>query len=1346
MVLKVNDSNLITNWQLNDKDSEPSSSPASSVPNQPVQQSDFTETLASKEFVEPRLRFLINNQIPQNPQAGNLVQLPVQVPDSKEQKVSTDQPSVNNASGSDQISTEQVAALKEKFSRVKTAEERAEKAWKSAVPDVADVTIFNAGPLFDAVKRSRMLKGFDIDRSGSSGSMKRPQKDFQMPNLPSVNDKTVNPTDRKGVLGDPKEKLSVIELSDPRLKVLEEMIRDSDQAAKRSFERDDPLRDPFKMLDPLRRREREMPPVETPSLKDMGLDVAVTKGLGGLSPRDLKKSAFDQWKDKGIGLSGKGNAKAVEAYFDHNKTSLQALESIVKGYNFQGAAHASLKLIEDWKKKDPTASFEVYALKKGTLAKELGKVASDLTLAEEEIAVVVKQKQPDGSIQRNLYIYDTNVKSNFRHFGNKGVSIEKWIVSAEIPSQQEKLEKSLATLRTELPLDTPLLSRDSNNLVGPPENKPDQKLVTTDKLLKPRAFTFSESLDLNIKTRVNVAGAEQVSGKTYQFIDDNYRAVTAPIFSRFAEFRGDAPRVLKDTDLRNEIGMAMNFRPDNRPTNPQEETLLENGNWNFYSKNHKQNETLQKIEKQITEVGGKQPKVTVLPIVLNTKEGGMIQLPLFRVKEVRNGRETGRDLFVDNQGRRYDSITHWKDTNKLPQGRIYYPENGKLETGADGSVKVTAANTPATVDTWWEEIAPWVDGIAIVGGVIAGGVILIGSGGTAAPIVAGAAGLWTAGRAGEELYDIYSHGESLSPFESRQARSAWLNLASSGISGLAALSQTVKVANLSQRGLTIMTWQQRLGVAAQYADTLAIANTGRDLWQNWDKMTPEDRMMAVGQMAFWGGMLGVTAKQAGGLRNLYGFGEANNFVQIMRARAEIETALKGELGKLAVENVPVKVTVLEGKDFYGRFASTSGDAVTTVNQGKNGVEVEVFFRKGGDPSKVREEAVHILQAADPSISPKLARLTEENLGNWKNLTDQQKLDLYKTKFEVEIDAQKRLLKLYENADPDFISSVQRNLRNLEAHLAEVGEVAKNPSTLKNRSWYNPEQAPRLFSKEWRGWQEAQKQKIPPDDPGYAEDGYRWVYKSGELYYERMDTNLPQRYFDKVEGKFKTLDTGVIAHKYLADADSFAWPSATAAKRTQLLKDRSSAQVERDKLQKLKEAAPERFSSTQEQELSKWRNQVVQKSRELGEMAGEQWVKATFGKDAKLLWGGSTKASTSGDFDQVWLVKGKDNKERFVVIEAKGGSSGLGTRNLADGTVAEQGTRSYFEEIAKLMIATEKSASKVKLKDADTVGGKLLKALRSKEVDYYEVRAPIAVQSGTPVAQNVKVRQFDISGK
>jgi hypothetical protein len=161
------------------------------------------------------------------------------------------------------------------------------------------------------------------------------------------------------------------------------------------------------------------------------------------------------------------------------------------------------------------------------------------------------------------------------------------------------------------------------------------------------------------------------------------------------------------------------------------------------------------------------------------------------------------------------------------------------------------------------------------------------------------------------------------------------------------------------------------------------------------------------------------------------------------------------------------IKVLKPEEFTQKFGSETADAVTTFVKDKDGVlRAQVFFRQGGNPLSMREEAVHISQLAEGGdIAKKAALLTEENLSKWPKLSMEQRLDVYKAKIEVEIDAQKRLLQQFGQGDPRYVQQVKHNLENLQSRMSEVDLGVKNPKSVQDADWLREAQAPRLFSKE-----------------------------------------------------------------------------------------------------------------------------------------------------------------------------------------------------------------------------------------------------------------------------------------
>lgn len=253
---------------------------------------------------------------------------------------------------------------------------------------------------------------------------------------------------------------------------------------------------------------------------------------------------------------------------------------------------------------------------------------------------------------------------------------------------------------------------------------------------------------------------------------------------------------------------------------------------------------IDRIAAAIREQGGADARVTVLPVQFSSAETGAVTLPLFRVE----GRD-GTVRFVDNQGGRYADFAAWTRESRLPPGGMTYPRDGELREEGGHAVLDSGA-TPRTPDSVGERVEQVLDKAALFGGVVAGGAMVFGSGGTLAPAVAAGAGAWFAWRGGQELGALEERG--LDRWDNPEYRMAWFNTAAGGASvlpfgRLAYLAQTGRAAEAG--GL----WTG-LNRAAVAADGAAAANSGYTLAADWDELSPGQRLeMGLG-LALWGGL------------------------------------------------------------------------------------------------------------------------------------------------------------------------------------------------------------------------------------------------------------------------------------------------------------------------------------------------------------------------------------------------------------------------------------------------------------------------------------------------------------
>jgi hypothetical protein len=236
--------------------------------------------------------------------------------------------------------------------------------------------------------------------------------------------------------------------------------------------------------------------------------------------------------------------------------------------------------------------------------------------------------------------------------------------------------------------------------------------------------------------------------------------------------------------------------------------------------------------------------------MFDTPETGPVQVPLFRVDL------PGGPQFVDNTGRSYKNFEDWKANNRIPQGaRVSVPKGGNLPKNPELARSWIETFTRELTSA--EKAAAIGDTAAFVGGMFVVGAAVIGSGGAAIPIAAGALSAWNGYRSITELKDRADHGQSIS-ITDPDARQHWLNLGASalGIASIGAgtaaraVQGTALGARYAPSALHAARW------AAGGADALDLASfvdPAADLFRNWHQIDPSDRVAMVAQLGFWAG-------------------------------------------------------------------------------------------------------------------------------------------------------------------------------------------------------------------------------------------------------------------------------------------------------------------------------------------------------------------------------------------------------------------------------------------------------------------------------------------------------------
>jgi len=337
------------------------------------------------------------------------------------------------------------------------------------------------------------------------------------------------------------------------------------------------------------------------------------------------------------------------------------------------------------------------------------------------------------------------------------------------------------------------------------------------------------------------------------------------------------------------------------------------------------NENLRKIkqiQEWVREVGGDSAQITFTPAVYASEDFGTTPLYLMRVEGDKNndgvitrdetsrpsgsvyGRGTGtehlddEDMIIDssmagaavsgeNVPWKYNDLEDYRKDNMLDDdGKLYLTGSEDLllhDDNRDGRVdNINFAGVDAAITTGWEHARRWGDVAIGVAGLVAGGVLIVGTGGLAAPLVATGAALYFGYRTVETAGEMSDHGQSFNPINSK-ADGAWFGFidptaggfwlgAAASISGFAALRPLALTRSLAGlRGTGTLTRGLENGLSR---------NIGTELFLRRGLQTNLYRS----QLAALPRSVSITAEVTGGVLTL---GEGQSFVQAA-SRGEID--------------------------------------------------------------------------------------------------------------------------------------------------------------------------------------------------------------------------------------------------------------------------------------------------------------------------------------------------------------------------------------------------------------------------------------------------------------------------
>jgi hypothetical protein len=273
-----------------------------------------------------------------------------------------------------------------------------------------------------------------------------------------------------------------------------------------------------------------------------------------------------------------------------------------------------------------------------------------------------------------------------------------------------------------------------------------------------------------------------------------------------------------------------------------------------------------KVEGLIRGFGGDNAKVTAMPVLVTSAgQKDEQQHGLFRVE-----RPDGQTRFVDSTGRIYEDMKDWRDNNQLPVGTMTYFKDGKINDAKDAKPNLVTEKTR----TGFREGMEKLDGLGTATGIAGGALTLTVEGAVVGlPMMFGSM-LYGGARTLGSMADRAKHGQSNTDMSDPEVRGNTIGLATA--LSVFPLGSAMKLGKAGLGLKALSPAMQKVAIASQYADTLAVLNSGVTLQQNWGNMDDAQKLASIGQIGFWGLSTGVSAKQAGGLKNLYGVQDIKN--------------------------------------------------------------------------------------------------------------------------------------------------------------------------------------------------------------------------------------------------------------------------------------------------------------------------------------------------------------------------------------------------------------------------------------------------------------------------------------
>jgi hypothetical protein len=720
----------------------------------------------------------------------------------------------------------------------------------------------------------------------------------------------------------------------------------------------------------------------------------------------------------------------------------------------------------------------------------------------------------------------------------------------------------------------------------------------------------------------------------------------------------------------------------------------------------------------------------------------------------------------------------------FPKGYLYF-------TYEYAPGKTTTGRVETTEEKEWSDYLKYAAGAAAIIGVT---LFTFGAGTVAVTTAFAVSGLFSAASAAADIVEMAGHGY----FDTKEILLDVLQIVTSlastvAISARAALTiyrgaaAAGKTAAYSASALKVLEWADRMiipmNITAAAGDVVSFGFMLPGLYKEYqalDKLPEEERLQAKAlfllKVAGTAGLTALSVKGAyaevrqallekklaidiinGAPVARY---KAGNFTE-----AEYSAELRARLAGTPAESYSKTKVKIASADDMKKMTTSDAAQATVRNEGGTPV---IYVLDGVHPSAFAEEAAHLAQLADPKLRKLFNVLEVTALEKFHTLPIPKRIEMVQAKLVLEIDAQMRVIadirKTAAVGDAVAFKSLDDAYQNLE-HLQGkyIEAVALKPGGVSTAEGALPDvlkDVPGIYSKAvtdtrslddaWKHLDEtafldAYKAKYPDTSLSDVQIKERWAdgkRLAPETWRLKDPTRItrpdPKYPSEKVAGSERTYDVTGASHPAKGKPLGFDY---------QEKKDFDQLFAERDKAAAKAEAlSTDPAFATDPVKREAWGKAMAEmreQSRLIGEKVGKKVVEAEFGGKGKLdlLYGG--ESSRSGDFDLVYRLTDSSKTPpviSYIIVEAKGGSSGLGVRGVGGGEYAEQISRKYFDSIVANMLKGDK-----KMQDA---ANELLLADPVKDITALHVKAKIKTDVTAAGAKSspgpVEVSQFDLS--